>query len=175
MGHFDPGPLPKEISMRWMQKIISRLKSAINYMDETNFKSGLDGNVIKSGTLSVTMKELEWAEIPVPLVLPTQAVTTTATTGAPLGGYFLWNPSAYRGGDWYFEVSLATTAGTATATLTGVADIGTVTTTESTLTLVRSGKLTMPVSSQNVWVKLSVDNSANTASLAGARLIFVPS
>jgi hypothetical protein len=175
MAHFDPGPLPKdEIKPAWMRRFIDYLMLAVNNINEDNFNGTISGSIITPGTLNVRMSDLQWKEIPIPLVLPAQAVTTTSTAGVSLGGYFLWNPSAYQGGEWYLECSLATTAGTVTATLTGASDVGSVSTTEPGLTVVRS-KMTMPSVSQNLWVKLSVDNSANTGSLAGARLIFVPS
>lgn len=175
MAHFDPGPIPRDkIKPQWMRRFVDLLMLCLNNIDENNFKTPINGKIIQQGTLAVQMSDLEWREIPVPLILPTQAATTSSTTGIPLGGYFVWNPSVYRGGDWYLECSLATTGGTVTATLTGASDVGSVSTTESSLTIVRS-KLTMPTAVQNLWVTLSVDNSSNTGSLSGARLIFVPS
>jgi hypothetical protein len=175
MAHFDPGPLPKdEIKPAWMRRFVDLLMLCLNNINETNFKTTISGTIITPDTLNVKMSDLEWKEIPVPLVLPAQGVGTTSTTGIPLGGYFYWNPSAYSGGDWYLECSLVTTAGTVTCTLTGATDIGSVSSTSTSLTIVRS-KLTMPSTAQNIWVKLSVNNSANTGTLTGARLIFVPS
>ncbi len=174
MAHFDPGPPPKEIKPMWLRRFIDLLMLCINNINEDNFKTPISGSIIKPGTLAVQMSDLEWKEIPVPLVLPAESVYTSSTTGVPLGGYFLWNPAVYRGGDWYLECSMATTAGTVTATLTGASDIGSVSATGTGLTIVRSPKLTMPTSAQNIWVRLSVDNTANTGTLSGARLVFVP-
>lgn len=176
MAHFDPGPVPKEITPKWMKKLLTYLQDSLNYLDERNFPNKVSGSIIKPGTLLVQMSELEWREMPVPLVLPAQPVGTTLTTGANLGGYFLWNPNAYPGGDWYLEasISVSDTKGISTCTLVGATEIGSVSTQETTLTIVRSDKLSMPKTPQNMWVTLKTSNSDYTASLAGARLIFVP-
>lgn len=185
MAHFDPGPPPQKVTPQWMRGLLDRLKTSINYLDVTNFTNNVSGSIIASGTLSgsalinqtVNMSALKWLEWPIPLVLPSSAVSTTSTAGLNLGGYFLWNPSTYPGGDWYLEASLviSNAAGIATCVLTGAADIGTATTQSTSLTLVRSSKLTMPATAQNLWVILKTNNASYTASLASARLIFVPS
>lgn len=177
MVYFDPGPIPnKEITPSYMKKLITSLMDSINKVNEQNFPIKVSGkSIILPGTMDIQMSELEWGEIPIPLILPATPVTTTSTTGVNLGGYFLWNPLTYKGGDWYLEASMSVgSGGTATLTLTGAADIGSVSTTESSLTMLRSAKLTMPGTAQNIWVKLSTNNASYTASLAAARLIFVP-
>ena len=176
MTYFDPGPVPsKEVTPSYMKKLIISLRDAINNLSAQNFPNKVPGSIITPGTMSIKMAELEWGEIPIPLVLPANAVSTVSTTGVNLGGYFLWNPLTFPGGDWYLEVSMSVAAGgTATCTLTGAADIGSVTTTESSLTLLRSEKLSMPLTAQNIWVSLKTSNASYAASLAAARLVFVP-
>lgn len=170
MGHFDMQP-PQEVTPQYIKFLIERLRVAINYMDDTNFPSP-----ISASSVDVDLVDLGWTEIPIPLVLPAEAVGTTSTTGASLGGYYLWKPTIYPSGTWYLEASIAVgSGGTATCTLTGAADIGSVSTTETTLTLVRSASLTMPAVAQNIWVKIATDNASYTATIGGARLIFVPS
>jgi hypothetical protein len=177
MTYFDPGPVPSDkITPQYMKKLLISMMDSINKLSIQNFPNTVSGTIITPGTLSVQMSDLEWGEIPIPLVLPATAVTTTSTAGLNLGGYFLWNALTFPGGDWYLEASMSIgSGGTATLTLTGAADIGNVTTTETGLTLVRSEKLTMPTTGQNIWVVLKTSNASYTASLAGARLIFVPS
>lgn len=177
MAHFDPGPVPKEITPKWMKNLLTYLQDCLNYLNENNFPNKISGGIISPRTLSVYMSELEWKEFHIPLVLPATPVNTTSETGTNLGGYFVWNPTAFRGGNWYLEASIAisNTSGTAKCTLTGAVDIGSVTTKETGMTVVRSEKLTMPATSQGLWVKLSTDDESYTATLGAARLIFIPS
>jgi len=63
---------------------------------------------------------------------------------------------------------------TATCTLTGASNIGSVTTQSTSLVLVRSEKLTMPTTPQNLWIVLKTSNANHAAYLASARLICVP-
>lgn len=183
--HLDLGPPRSDYKANILFQLFTMIEKAVNYLDENNFPNQVSGDIIKNGTLpgsaledySVSMKKLGWREIPIPLVLPATPATTTSTTGANFGGYFAWIPSAYPGdGKWYLEASMAISnaSGTATCTLKGSSDFASVATQSTSLALVRSTEIKMPTSNENLWIVLKTDNSNYIASLAGARLIYVP-
>ena len=179
-------PPPPQYLRQFFQLMFVTVETAVNYLTEQNFPNPLDGDtLIKTGTLSgsalkndsVAVGKLAWQEWVahtfVALMMP---FSTTDTAGVNGGDYFGWDPTKFPGGKWYLEASMAVanSAATATLTLVGAADIGSITTTNTTLTRVRSGALTMPTTAQNLWVKLKTSNASYAAMLAGAKLIFVP-
>lgn len=185
MAFFDPGPPRKEYSARALFELFELVKQCLNNLDLNNFPKGIPGSIILSGTLSgtaipdhdISLTKLRWLEWPIPLILAPTPVTTTSTTPVNLGGYFAWNPANFGGaGKWYLEASIASanTAATATCTLKGSVDYGSVTTTSTSLVRVRSAALTMPTQAENLWITLKTSNASYAASLAAARLIFVP-
>ena len=185
MAFFDPGPPRKEYSARVLFELFELVKQCFNNLDPNNFPKGISGSIILSDTLSSTaipnhdmaLTKLRWLEWPIDLLLLATPYSTTSTTPVNLGGYFAWNPANFGGaGKWYLEASIASAnaAATATCTLTGSVDYGNVTTTSTSLTRVRSAALTMPAQAENLWVTLKTDNATYAASLAAARLIFVP-
>lgn len=138
-----------------------------------------DGEIPPDKVGDLPVNKIIWPQWFIPLILPAQDYTTTDTVGAAVGGYFNWDPAAYptSGGSWYLEGSIAISdaAGTATLELHGSASVGSVTTTSTALSLVRGTALTMPGSAQNLYCKMKTSNASYTATLAGARLVFVPS
>lgn len=162
--YLDIGPPRQQVTPRWLFDVFNLIQTAVNHLDEQNFPNGVALKVLT---------QLEW---PHPLVLPAQVFSTTSTTPVDLGGYFAWDPSKFPDVNVYLEASLAVanSAATATCELVGASVIGSVTTTSTALARVRSGRLTMPSTAQNVWVRVYTSNASYAALLAAARLIFVP-
>jgi hypothetical protein len=143
----------------------------------------VDGSVVYSklalASRVIPAGKVNWPEWHIPLALPAVDVATTDTEYARCSGVFLWDPLIYpiTGGSWYFEASLAIddAAGIVTARLMGSAEIATVTRTgETTMDLVRSTALTMPTTTENLYVELKTSNASYIGSFSGARLVFVP-
>jgi len=185
MAHIDLGPPRKEYKASTLYRLFALIEKGLNYLDNTNFPHGLGGGVINDRTLrgsalvdwDVPLSKLKWLEFQIPLVLPAEQVSTTSTSGKNLGGYFAWNPSAYRdSGKWYLEASIAISnkSGKATCLLMGSQEWGQVETQNTTLTIVRSAtNIAMPPQAESLWIVLKTSNSSYTASLGGARLIFI--
>lgn len=167
------GPLRGEISLQKLQNVFLLIEKAVNYLDKGNFQNKIAGDDILSSA-SVSLNKLKWLEWPIPLVLPADPYSTTATADDDIGGYFMWDPGKYPGGIWYLEASLACNGATATCTLKGASVIGTVQSTSATMELKRSQALTMPTTAQTIWVTLKTSNASYAAVLGGARLIYVP-
>lgn len=185
MPHIDLGPPKKEYTPKALASIFTLISQGVNFLNETNFPYGIVGTIIKAGTLrgaalksaDVPLYKLEWREWLIPLVLLGDPINTTSLTGKDVGGYFAWNPLNFLGaGKWYLEASIAiaNAAATATCTLTGSADYGSVTTQNTALERVRSDEIVMPATGENLWVSLKTNNASYSASLVSARLIFVP-
>jgi hypothetical protein len=196
MAWLDTGPALKEYSARMLFQIFKRIEDAINFLDENNFKNKVNGSIIAAGTLhgsalqdrtldggakladlSTPLKKLQWAEFEFFPVAAVPVATTTSTTDVNVGPYFAWDPNKFPGGSWYLEASIAVSdgAGKAIVTLKSEAVIGSVETSQTALTRVRStAPLAMPATAQNIWFAVRTDNSAYMASFAGAKLIYVP-
>lgn len=196
MGWLDTGPPLKEYPARILFQIFKRIEEAINFLDENNFKNGISGSIIKAGTLhgnalqdnsvdgslklgdlSTPLKKLKWAEFEIFPVCAIPIFSTTSTTDVNVGPYFAWDPNKFPGGSWYLEASIATAdaAAKAIVTLKSSTDIGSVETSSTALTRVRStAPLAMPATAQNIWFAIRTNNDSYAASFAGARLIYVP-
>lgn len=196
MGWLDTGPALKEYAARTLFQIFKRIEDAVNFLDENNFKNGISGSVIKAGTLhgnalqdssvdgglklgdlSTPLKKLKWAEFEVFPICAIPVFTTTSITDVNVGPYFAWDPNKFPGGSWYLEASIAVAnaAAAAIVTLKGSADVGSVQTSVTSLTRVRSTTaLTMPTTAQNIWFAIRTNNASYAASFAGARLIYIP-
>ncbi|BCV23301.1 hypothetical protein [Gelria sp. Kuro-4] len=166
-----------------MIQIIQQLQFAVNFLDETNFPNKVNADaVLKANSAtgsnllinySTPLKKLAWQEWPIPLVIPVQPATTTSSLDC--GGFFLYDPAKFPGGTWYLEAAMqVTSGGTATIDLkAGVTVVGSVSTTNTTWTVLRSAALTMPQSQTALTVTLKSSSSSYTASLWAARLIYV--
>lgn len=177
MGHFDAGPPRKEYTPPILFKLFQLVMTAVNNIDKTNFRRKIIGNDIIAKH-SLSMNTLAWREFVIPLVMAAPYFQTNNTEPQNVGGYFPWVPSGYPGpGTWYFEADIAISdaAGTATARLQGDATIKTVTTQQTGLTRVRSEATTMPAAAQNIWVQVLSSSGSYYATIAGAKLIFIPS
>ena len=177
MGHFDPGPPKKEYTPPALFKLFQLAMTAINNIDKTNFRRKIAGSDIIAKH-SLSMNTLAWREFVMPLVMAAPYFQTNNTEPQNVGGYFPWIPSSYPGpGSWYFEADIAITneAGTASARLRGIDAIKTVTTQQTGLDRVRSDPITMPSTAQNIWVQVFSSSGSYHATIAGAKLIFVPS
>lgn len=184
MSYVDLGPIRQEYTPSLIGLLLLELQNAINTIDESNFPYPVSGSIIKTNTLdgsaiktkTISLDKIKLGEWQFPLILSGTAISTTSTTGLNIGGYFYFDPSKYPDGDWYFEASIysANSSATATALLNGGVEIGSVSTSNTGLTLVRSDKLTMPTTAQNLWVTLKTNNSSYAAYLINARLILIP-
>lgn len=167
-----------------MAQIFQEIQLAVNKLNKDNFPNKVGADDILKGdsatgrTLlkdhSTSLRKLEWLEWPIPLVVPVQPATTTGSLDC--GGFFLWDPIKFPGGSWYLEAAMqVTSGGTATAQLkNGATVVGSVSTTNTTWTVVRSAALTMPTSQVALTVTLTSSSTSYTAYLWAARLIHVP-
>lgn len=169
-----------------LQQIFLTLQDAVNVLTDDNFPDALTGDtLIKTASLTgnrlidttTPLKKLSWLEWPIPLVALAQPASTTTTLDC--GGFWVYDPAKYvaGGGKWYFECAIKTTNATYAASVAlkyGTTTIGTVTTTATDYTVIRSTALTMPVAQQVLTLTLSSADASATAYLWTARMIFVP-
>lgn len=158
-----------------MLQLLQQVQHAVNYMDESNFPNKVSGGSILAGDHSVPLSSLNWLEWPIPLTLPGTAVSTTTTIDC--GGFWVFDPTKYPGGTWYFEAALNTSvaASSVTAQLkNGATVIGSVASGTAAWTVVRSAALTMPTAAAALTVTLVSPATTTTAYLWAARMIFTP-
>lgn len=152
-------PMPK-----WFKGYLLNMQNYLKFLSLANL------NVPNK---SIPICKLDIGELHFPMVLPAENFTTVSTGGVNLGPYFNWNPNNFPTGTWYLEASIATSGGTATLTLKGAADVAAITTTSTGMENKRV-KVTMPATTQNLYLSFKVSSSSYTGALGGARLILVP-
>lgn len=179
-----------ELPLLWvkspeMQQILLTLQDALNKLSEDNFPNPLAADsILASSSLtgssilkdySTPLKKLVWCEWPIELVLAPQPVSTTSSLDC--GGFWVFDSAKYPGGTWYFEaaIRISDAAYTATAQLKSGANVlASVSTTNTSYTVVRSGAVTMPTAQAVLTVTLTSNNTSGTAYLWTARMIYVP-
>lgn len=177
------GPIPGNFT----PAVLKKLFLAIQNIFET-----FSGEYLKDGTVRYTKLNLakgdiptgkiNWGEWHIPLALPAADVTTTSTSAVRCSGVFCWDPAVFptSGGNWHLEAYLAISSGAGTVTCrlmnaTTGAEVGSVAHTGDTnLTPKRSGVLTMPASSANLYVDFRSSSGSYTARFSGAKLVWVP-
>lgn len=176
MAHLDVGPPLKEYTAKSLFNIHQLIMSAVNHIDRTNFKKPVTGDDIINNE-SISMRKLRWREHVIPLVMAAPIYQTTLTTFQNIGGYFPWDPVKFPGGIWHLEadMAIANAAARAEVQITTGTVIMTLTTAATGITRVRSAALAMPASAANLWIQARTNNASHAASVAGAKLIFVPS
>ena len=174
MAFLSVGPPQKEYSAKKTFEIFQLIETAVNNINEQNFRRKLNGGVIASRSMG--MGALEWREHIIPLVMAAPSYQTAETTPQNVGGYFGWDPAKFPGGIWCLEADIAVSnaAATARCELTGSTTLKTVTTQATSLTRVRSDLIIMPAAPQNLWIKFSTNNGSHNAILGGAKLVFIP-
>lgn len=170
-----------------VQRLLLSLQQSLNQLNEDNFPNPVSADTILAAAsatgstilkdASTPLKKLNFLEWTVPLVLPSQPFTTTSTTGADCGGFFVFDPVKFPGGTWYLEAALQTSVASSNATLqlkNGSTVIGSVSSGNTAWTVTRSAALTMPTSQAALTVTLVSAASTTTAGMWAARLIYVP-
>lgn len=176
MAHLDVGPPKKEYSPKALHLVHQLIMTAVNNLDKTNFRKRVKGNDIID-PYSLSINRLAWREFIFPLVMAAPFYQTASTTPQNIGGYFPWDPARFPGpGTWYFEadIAISNTASITTCQLRGTDVLRAVTTQQTGLVRVRSSAVSMPATTQNLWVQAFSNNASHTATVAGAKLIFEP-
>lgn len=120
---------------------------------------------------------ISWPEWCIPLALPADDFISFDTAYSRCSGIFLWDPTKYPAGTWYFEasMSIANAAQTVSVRLMGESQICELTRTGSTeMQIIRSSALTMPSKVTNLYVEMKSSSTSVQASFGNARLVFVP-
>ncbi len=166
-----------------MAQILQQIQWALNTLTKDNFPNKLNAtDILTQGSVtdslihdhSVTLKKLNWLEWPIPLVIPAQPVSTTDSLDC--GGFFLYDPAKFPGGNWYLEATMKIdpAGGTATAQLKNdTVVIGSVSIDDNVWTIARSDALVLPPTQASLTVTLTSSNASYTAYLWSARLIYV--
>lgn len=172
MGWINGEKPPEKWSASYFKMFVERLRTAMNYIDSSNFPDGISGLWLKAK--SVPVSALTGIEFNQTLVAVPTAYTVASTTLTNVGGYFIWDSM------WGSAVSLKLeiiggsghSSATATFELHGTAGkLGEVTSNLGTIQWLRSEAITPPTDSQTLLLKVKTSNASYPTNLLTARLI----
>ena len=176
MAYLDIGKALKEYSAKAMFQIFKLIETSVNNINEGNFRQTIRGDSILTQR-SISMNKLAWLEYVIPLAMPAPNYQMSSVTPANVGGYFPWHPLKFPGGQWFLEADIAISdgLGVVTCQLVSGSVLKAVTTNQVNLQRIRSATaIVMPTEAANIWVQVFSSSASYTATLGGAKLIFVP-
>ena len=156
-----------------MKMLIERIRTAVNFLDESNFPSGVSGEVLTQH--SVPLNRLAQGEYHLPMVLLTSPITTSSTTFINVGVSVEWLPPSWGLAHMY----LAVQGGIET---TGVAEFRLVDQNSVSLGMLSVGTPGMPYNSIALNLPLSQglltfqmrSVTGSVVQLLGAKIIIEP-
>lgn len=173
MGYLNGEKPPDKITGPYIKAFVERLRTALNYLDDSNFPDGINGTLLRGR--SVPIGALSGFTIYVPIIGLAVAHTVTATTLTNVGGYVLWDSNVWGSGvNVQLEICGGSTNASATATfeLHGLSGLlATVTSNTGAIELKRSTAFPAPTTSQTLLVKMMTSNATYASSLLTARLV----
>jgi len=177
MGWLKPATkIPPQWDAMFMRKLVERIRTALNFIDEGNFPNGISGTVVKDNTLDVT--KLSGLHFTIPIVALGTGFTTTSTSLVAVGGAVPWVFSAWQD---TVQLSLFVTGGSshasaiATYELHGVDGLlASCTIQSATYTTAQSALIDAPIADQNLVLKIKTDNGSYAAGITNALLLIVP-
>lgn len=176
MGWFNTERPPEKYDRAYMRLMTERIRTSLNFLDDTNFPNGLHGSVLRKR--SVWYDKMPQLEIPVTLIALASPFVVSSTTFSNVGGFYHWANAMGTGAKMAFEVtgSSATSSGTATFELRGAEEtFSTLTTNTGTIEWLRSELFDPPTESQTLIVRAKTSSGSVPAGITTARIIlFTP-
>lgn len=168
--------LPKQYDPAQFKMIIERIRTAVNFLDGSNFPNGLDGGLLNENSIDPTkLTGCAWV---VPILALADAKTTVSTDGISVGGFIQWSAAIWGiNVQCYLQVTgnIANAAATATFTLHSTTGVLATCTTQSTdFVALQSIGFIPPIASQSIVFKMKTSNASYAASVLNANLIIVP-
>lgn len=175
MGYLNVARPPTKYRAGYIKTLVEDIRTALNYLDETNFPNGLDADILKEK--SIFPSKLYGLHFVIPIINLIEAYTTNSTSPLQIGGYIKWDTPV-----WYDRVqcklvlSARVTAGTGTVrvvdNLGGV--ITTVPITNTDQGVVESELFDVPVTVTSLTLDAYVDATANSLELVTANFYVYP-
>lgn len=176
MGYLNSEKPPSKWSPSFFKMFVERVRTAINYIDSTNFPDGLDGFIIKDRTIPVS-KLTGMVMRHTMLSLATQH-TTTSTTLTNVGGYLSWENIWGENVTLALEVvgSISDATAEATFELHGIdGKLAEVKATTGSVEVLRSENFEPPSVGQTLLLKMKTSNATYPAGILSATLILYTS
>lgn len=172
MGYLNSEKPPGKWSPSFFKMFVERLRTAVNYLDSTNFPEGLEGFIIKDRT--VTPKKLTGLLLRYSILALAEPFSTTSTTLVNVGGYLPWDTVWGDNVTLMLEVVGTTGDPTATATfeLHGIeGKIAEVSTSSGDVEVMQSPTFEPPSVGQTLLLKMKTSNATYPASVLSATVL----
>lgn len=167
--------VPDKYEGAYLKLLVERIRTAVNFLDESNFPNGIGGSWIQDGT--VTPKKMLATYWHIPIVASAEGVFIVTTDPTSVGGYIAW-PGALGANvklQLYATVTSSNPSATATITLEGTeGTLVTITSNLGTWELKQSDKFDAPTSSQTLVLKVSTSSGSYSAGILNAVLVATP-
>lgn len=174
MGHLNTEKPPEKYNARYIKLLVEKIRTAFNFLDESNFPNGISGGVINENTLP--LNTLAEGEFHLPFFINATPYTTTDITAQTIGAFVYYNPSVWGNPTIYLDVTAASTASGTDAIIelhSAEGILTTITVSDIEYTWHRQELTTYPTQAQTLLIK--VKSSTGTAvSIMGAKLVLIP-
>lgn len=176
MGWLNTEKPPEKWSQSYFKMFVERVRTAINYLDTTNFPDGISGILITDRSISLNPKVTGYGGMYISQDFFALLNTTpvTATTLTSYGSAILWSPTWNNYANMALEVTcyVANASYPATVELHGTAGaVVSQSITNTALQRIEIPIAEMPSGMETVVFKAKVDNASYALNIMSARLL----
>lgn len=176
MGWLNTEKPPEKWSQSYFKMFVERVRTALNYLDSTNFPDGISGILITDRSISLNPKVTGYGGMYISQDFFALLNTTpvTATTLTSYGSAILWSPTWNNYANMALEVTcfVANASYPATVELHGTAGaVVSQSITNTTLQRIEIPITAMPSGMETVVFKARVANASYALNIMSARLL----
>ena len=177
MGWLNTEKTPSQWDSSYFRQFVERLRTALNYLDASNFPEGIHGSLLNKRTVSTgALANFSYEQVFFSQATP---FTTTSTTAVSVGSLIQWDSATWGTGN--VKVMLEVVGGVANASATATFELwgadgklATITSQSASAVLLRSTAFSPPDKGQTMIVKAYTNNATYSANILSAKLIIVP-
>ena len=176
MGWLNTEKPPEKWSQSYFKMFVERVRTALNYLDSTNFPDGISGILITDRSISLNPKVTGYGGMYISQDFFALLNTTpiTATTLTSYGSAILWSPTWNNYANMALEVTCYVTNASYPATVELHGTAGAVVSESITNTALQRIEIpitAMPSGMETVVFKASVANASYALNIMSARLL----
>ena len=176
MGWLNTEKPPEKWSQSYFKMFVERVRTAVNYLDSTNFPDGISGILIKDRSISINPKLTGYGGMYFSQDFFALAATmsSTATTLTSYGSAILWSPTWNNFANMALEVTAYVANASYPATVEVHGTAGAVVSQELTNTTLQRIEIpitSMPSGLETVVFKAKVANASYAVNILSARLL----
>lgn len=167
--------VPGKYDAAYLKLLIERIRTAVNFIDDTNFPKGIEGSWINDGT--IVSKKLGSTMWYLPILALREGTYTANTEAVTISGFIPWSTAWGSNVKIRLEATITSTNESAVCTVTLEGAGGTLitlTSSKGAWELKQSDFIPAPLASQTMVLKMKTSNAGYNAGILHAMLTIVP-